>query len=352
MRFIGNKENIIEKIKLILDSYNISGKSFFDFFSGTTSVAKFFKKLDYEVYSSDILYMSYCLQRAYIENNEALEFEGIKHLILKKSLFFNPIESVIDYLNSIPPVEGFIFKNYTPLGTKELEMPRMYFSNENGAKIDAIRLEIERLKANKLLMENEYFFLLALLIESVPFYSNIAGVYAAFHKKWDPRAVKDFELKENYPIISKKKCKAYIGNSIDLAKSIKADILYIDPPYNERQYAPNYHILETIARYDSPEIRGVTGMRPYDNQKSDFCNATKALCILDFILKESPAKHIVLSYNSEGIMPRESIEKIFRKYGKLDFEEFEYTRFKSNSNGLSKTKKHIMEQVYILRKGL
>ncbi len=74
MRYIGNKENIIEKIYNILRINNIEGDSFFDFFSGTTSVAKFFKKLGYKIFSSDLMYMSFCLQKAYIENNTVPTF--------------------------------------------------------------------------------------------------------------------------------------------------------------------------------------------------------------------------------------------------------------------------------------
>lgn len=352
MRFIGNKENLLDRIKFILDKNEVFGKSFFDFFSGTTSVAKYFKKLGYTVYSSDLLYFSYCLQRAYIQNNEPLYFKNlIKKINVEENLLFSDsYERIFSYLNSLSPVKGFIFQNYTPSGTKELSKPRMYFSDSNGAKIDAIRIEIENLKDKSLITENEYYFLLAALIESVPFYSNISGVYAAFNKKWDPRAIKNFEIKNIYPIISHKKCFSFYGNSLDLIKDISVDILYLDPPYNERQYAPNYHILETIARYDNPEIKGVTGMRNYALQKSDFCNASMALSKLDYIAKEANYKFLVLSYNSEGIMSHDSIISVLGKYGKITCNEIDYIRFKSNSNGVSKEKKYVQELVYILRK--
>lgn len=353
MRFIGNKENLIDRIKFILDRNKISGNSFFDFFSGTTSVAKYFKALNYTVYSSDILYFSYCLQRAYIEGNAPLYFHDVFDYYTKgvrNTLFFDPYEEIFSYLNSLPPVEGFIFQNYTPKGTENLTIPRMYFTNDNGAKIDAIRIEIEKLKERSIISQSEYFFLIAALIESVPYCSNISGVYAAFRKTWDRRALKDFKLKHICPIITRKKCFSFYGNSLDLLKDISVDILYLDPPYNERQYAPNYHILETIAKYDNPEIKGITGMRNYDLQKSDFCNTNKALSNLDYIAREADCKFLVLSYNSEGIMSSDSILSILEKYGKVSCDKIDYTRFKSNSNGLSKSRKYIQELVYILRK--
>jgi adenine-specific DNA-methyltransferase len=131
---------------------------------------------------------------------------------------------------------------------------------------------------------------------------------------------------------------------------IKSDIYYIDPPYNQRQYAPNYHILETIAKYDNPKIKGVTGLRPYENQKSKFCNAQKAIEELDNIAKNGHYKSLVLSYNSEGIMTSEKILEVFNKYGDVKLVEIKYPRFKSNNNGKSKLMKYVYEQLYILKR--
>ncbi len=116
------------------------------------------------------------------------------------------------------------------------------------------------------------------------------------------------------------------------------DILYLDPPYNERQYAPNYHILETIAKWDKPKIKGVTGMRPYEEQKSEFCNAKTGIKALREIIEKNNFKHLLLSYNDEGIMPEKEILKLFNKSGKREIAEQNYQRYKSNSNGKQKTK--------------
>lgn len=121
-----------------------------------------------------------------------------------------------------------------------------------------------------------------------------------------------------------------------ILNQINTDILYLDPPYNERQYAPNYHILETIARYDNPEIRGVTGMRNYDSQKSRFCKASTALEDLDKVARIATYEYLVLSYNSEGIMPQHNILDVLSQYGEVELEQFEYLRFKSNNNGYLK----------------
>lgn len=352
MRYIGNKENLLDKIHQVMKSKSIQGESFFDFFSGTTSVAKYFKKLDYKIFSSDLLYFSFVLQKAYISNNEELKFEKLLNKINFKSnsLFSSPLYVVIEYLNNIAPVNGFISQNYTPSETSELEIPRMYYSDENGKIIDAIRQKIELWKDENLINNNEYFILLACLIETVPFYANISGVYAAFHKKWDSRALKKLVLRPVEFIINNKENIVFNVNSTELLDTVEADIFYLDPPYNQRQYAPNYHILETIAKYDNPVIKGVAGLRDYQNQKSKFCNATTAIEELEKIAKNGKFKTLILSYNSEGIMKQENIISSLEKYGKLELVEFEYLRFKSNNNGENSTKKFIHEQLYILQK--
>ena len=352
MRYIGNKENILDKIYSILIEHGVTGNSFFDFFSGTTNVARFYKKLGYKIYCSDVMYMSYCLQKAYIENGEEPSFRNLlPHINVDSAkLFALPLELVLEYLDTIPDVKGFIFNNYTPDGTKELSQPRMYFSNENGMRIDAIRQQIELWHKDNLINDSEYYVLLACLIETISFYANVAGVYAAFHKKWDPRAVKKLSMRPIEIIPNVTENHVHYGNSLDIVGQYDVDILYLDPPYNERQYLPNYHLVETIAAYDSPEIRGVTGMRGYENKKSTFCNSKTALRDLDFVAKTAKYKYLVLSYNTEGIMPQSEIMTTLSKYGEVALEEFQYLRFKSNNNGLAKTKKHVNEQLYILKR--
>ncbi len=351
MRFIGNKERLVDWIYSTIKSNNINGEIFFDFFSGTSNVGKFFKEKNYQIVSSDLLYFSYVLQRAYLVNNETPQFQKlISNIKIKSNLLIaNNYELIIEFLNQLALIDGFIYNNYAPSGTKQLLQPRMYFIDDNAKKIDAIRIKIEEWKINKLIDDNEYFILLACLIESVPFFANILGVFAAFKKGWDKRALKPFLLKPIKIYKNTKNHFVFNTSSLELLQKFKYDIIYLDPPYNQRQYAPNYHLLETIAKYDNPEIKGITGMRNYDNQKSNFCNKEKALNDLELILKSNNYKYILLSYNNEGIMPKEDILQIMQRYGSVKIEEYNYLRFKSNNNGKNKNKKFITELLYILK---
>ncbi len=347
MRFIGNKEKLVDYI-FEASSSNSKFKSFFDFFSGTANVGKYFKQKGFKVYSSDLLYFSYVLQKAYICNNSEPDFS-----LLTKSLNnkLEPnLETIIEYLNNIKPIKnGFIFKNYTEEGTANNIFKRKYFIASNAQRIDAIREMIENWKLENLIGENEYYILLACLVESVPFYANISGVYAAFLKQYDPRALKPFTLRPVKIYKSKFKHQVYNSNSIDLLDCVETDILYLDPPYNSRQYAPNYHLLETIAKYDNPEIKGLTGLRDYADQKSDFCNKEKAYKSFKEIFERGKFKKCVLSYNSEGLLSKEEILDLMQKHGKASLIEMDYLRYKSNSR-IDHSSRYLKEQLYILEK--
>lgn len=353
MRYIGNKENLVATIHQIMQERDISGKSFFDVFSGTTSVARYFKRLNYQIFSCDLMYYSYVLQNAYLANNNEPTFNKLlPHLnIQSQDLFSTPLQNVLLYLNQLPKQQGFIYQNYTPEGSHYLPQPRMYYTGENGAFIDTVRQQIQTWFEHKLINEQEFFILLASLIETVPFYANISGVYAAFHKTWDKRALKAMELRVPEIIINTHRNKSFYGNSRDILKEVEGDIFYLDPPYNQRQYAPNYHLLETIARYDNPDIKGISGMRDYSEQKSRFCNTQTALEELEYFAKNGKYRYLLLSYNSEGIMPQNAILEVLKPYGAMvEMIGFEYLRFKSNNNGDSRYKKYVQEQLYIVSK--
>ena len=355
MRFIGCKENLLDFIETLVKQKDIRGNVFCDLFAGTGSVAKHFKKLGYKIISSDLLFFSYVLQKVYVEQNQYPKFSKLlKHLkidLVEETLFTSDSQNakeIIKYLNNLEGVEGFIYKNYSPEGTRGQTYSRKYFTGENSKRIDAIREKIEEWKKLNLINEQEYYFLLASLIEAVPFVANISGTYSAFLKEWDKRAFKKLTLEVPEIIKSNETHKVYHNDGLKILDQVKGiDILYLDPPYNERQYAPNYHILETIAEWDNPEIKGVTGMRPYENQKSEFCNARTGIKALGEIIKKNNFKYLLLSYNDDGVMPESEILKLFNKAGKSEIAEQSYQRYKSNSNG--EQKNGVKEKIYYLK---
>ncbi|MBP5438954.1 MAG: Dam family site-specific DNA-(adenine-N6)-methyltransferase [Treponema sp.] len=320
MRYIGSKANLLLNIENCISSnIRTKQKSFCDIFSGTGVVARYFKPR-YEIISNDALFFSYIIQKSIVENNSVPTFDKLKF----------SVKNPFDYLEntSLPDVNKFVEENYSPSG----KAGRMYFTSENARRIDFIRTTIEQWKSEKKLTEAEYYYLLASLIEAVPSVSNITGTYGAYLKNWDKRAYKKIELLQFEVQNNNRNNKAYNEDVFDLEKHVSGDILYIDPPYNSRQYAPNYHVLETIARYDNPVLTGVTGMRPYANQKSVFCSKHEVNDAFEQLIRNADFTHIVLSYSSAGLMNADFIEKTLKDNGiasTYTLQKIPYRKYKS-----------------------
>lgn len=328
MRYYGGKEKLLDLIEIGVKKTELNhGAKFVDLFAGTTVVAQHFKKKGYTVIANDFLEFSYALAKTYIELNEEPKF-----LKLKKYLEVGQIDKnyVIGYLNNLSPKKGFIFDNYCPNGKGQ----RKYFSNENGQKIDAIREKIEEWKNLSVISELEYYYLITAVLEAVNLVSNVAGTYSAYLKIWDQRAIKPLILTSPEIIPSKRNNKAFKKDANQLIKEIKnIDILYLDPPYNSRQYAANYFILELIAEgwfgTKKPIANGKTGMINYDHQLSEYCYKGRADKALDDLITNVNAKYILLSYNNEGVIADSEIKKIFAKKGKVQLFKKTHKRYKS-----------------------
>ena len=354
MRYYGCKSKLLDFINECVIKTGINhGSIFCDLFSGTTVVAKYFKQKGYTIYANDFLEFSYSLARAYIKNNTYPFFDGLQEVIcsLNNSTADNTCE-VINYLNNLYPVKGFIYRNYCPSGTEDLDSPRMYFTDENGMKIDAIRTKIQEWKDKNLINEDEFYILLTSLLEAIPYVANISGNYAAYLKKWDPRALKSIKLKA--PVIpkSKRNNRVFKENANTLIKKIYSDILYLDPPYNSRQYAPNYFLLELIAEgwFNGmrPKIYGKTGMRPYERQKSAFCQKNKVADAFEHLIKYAKTKFILLSYNDEGLMSKDEIVDILLTRGNVQIFNKPYRRYRS-INQDEYDRKTVFETLYFVK---
>lgn len=354
MRYIGCKTNLLAHIEAVVQENCPQQGIFCDLFAGTHSVSAHFKKLGFQIVSNDLLYLAYVFGRALIQNNDRSTFSYLMDLPeVQPTGLFDEVTTylkVLNYLNHLGGDSyGFVFNAYCPSGNNEYK--RQYLSDINGKKVDAIRQQIEAWCRDELITENEYYILLLSLLEAVSKVTNISGTYGAYLKDWDERTYKTLTLEPFLPIPSDKEHVVYQEDANSLIERIECDILYVDPPYNTRQYITNYHLLETIARYDNPSVYGKTGLRPYsDGEKSAYCSQSACLKAFAALISQARAKHIIVSYNSEGIMSKDEILNVLSRKGNVPkLIPIDYRRFKSNSNGTSINRGTVQEYLFYVK---
>lgn len=300
MRYIGNKASLVKQIVDIIKKHSLLDNHyvFFDAFCGTGTVADAVSDY-YDIVLNDNLLFATIYAKGRIVRNEC-KFE---------KLGFNPI----DYFNSNEKLQkGFVYRNYSPAGG------RMYFSEFNAQRIDYFRQIIEDWYVTSAINENEYCYLLCCLLESISKVANVAGVYGAFLKTWDSRAIKNIIFIEPESEQENKNgqhnVETHNGNIEELISDIDCDILYLDPPYTNNSYSVQYHILETIIRNDNPTLSGVTGARKYSNIFNRWSKKYEVEIAFEKVIAKTRAKFVIMSYSSDGIMSKDYILNVLKRH--------------------------------------
>ncbi len=331
MLTINNRRYIGSKTKLLDAIYSetikrISGNfSFADIFAGTGVVAYKFASEGYPVIVNDILYSNYVAYQAWFSSNE-VNTKKIKRIINE----FNDLS-----YDSIK--ENYFSKIY---GNK-------YYSVNDAKKIGYIRDQIEDMKHD--LTEREYFVLLVILMYAADRIANTVGHFEHFLKKKPVDT--NFELRE-LDLESIEKATLYKEDANDLVRKIKADVVYIDPPYNARQYVNFYHVLENLMTWEKPTVFEGTSMKfKRDHLKSGYSRVAAKKLMKDLIEKID-AKIIILSYNntynarstaSNNRISEKDIIKMLEKKGTLEIVEIDHKHFNSGQTRFS----NHLEKLYI-----
>lgn len=334
MRYIGNKSKILGFIDGMLSQKGLlrQGLTFFDAFTGTASVARHYKGI-YNILAEDNLFCSYVIAQARLNTSE----------VTFATLGFDPFE----YFNARYEGcgEGFVARNFAP-GDSE----RMYFSHDNACFIDFIRTTTEEwFNAGRINIYEKYF-LIASLLESLSKVANVAGVYGAYLKTWDPRAVKKMTFFPIEELPAEGRAQVFNEDIFDVLGRVSGDIIYIDPPYTKNQYSVQYHLLETIAKYDDPVLSGKTGARDMSAQSSVFSKTWAAHDAFQKLIAESNFRHILVSYSSDGIMSKEYIESVLKRYGKPETYEFKKFSYKQYKNSKSAERQSHFEYLFYIEK--
>lgn len=337
MRYIGAKTDLLSEINNFVSEQQITSEktlTFCDAFSGTGTVGEFFKD-QYRIMANDVQYYSYIMTQAKLN---APDFT-FKKLELDPFVYFNENKK---------GVEGFIFQQYSYGGSAG----RMYFSAENGKRIDFIRQKIEQWFNEEKISKNEYYYLIASLIESVSKVANIAGVYGSYLKTWDPRARKRMNFIKVELSDKKALYEAEVHNRTieSLINDVSGDILYLDPPYTKNQYSVQYHLLETIAKYDNPDINGKGGLRNTNLTSSSFSRSGEVETVFEYIIAKAKFKYIILSYSSDGIMSKGYIENVLKRYGDASTYKLKKIKYKKYRNHQTASNNDHCEYLFFIKK--
>jgi adenine-specific DNA-methyltransferase len=329
-KYLGAKTRLLDFLEgAILSRSGPSIGCFVDAFSGTGAVADRFRGHAHRVVANDILYSNYVTNRAFLAT-DAGDLDGLR--------------GTLDELNGLPGSEGYVFESY---GGR-------YFTEENAALIDSRREAIESL-AGRLRVP-----LLASLLYAADKVANTAGQYDAYLKslgesaydvdgrhRVDANAYGRLLLK--MPLLRDGVPPAEVHNrdAAELVAAVEADVLYLDPPYNTRQYADLYHVLENIALWRKPELAGKTRKFDRSGLRSPFSSRRACRTALECLVASARARHIFLSYNSEGMIAKDEIVATLRRRGTVEVLETDYGVF-GNGAGRS-VKRRVLERLYHCR---
>jgi adenine-specific DNA-methyltransferase len=319
-RYIGNKHKLIEWIFSIINK-ECSGNSFADIFAGTGVISAVATKHFGKVLLNDFLHSNYAIYRAFF-GNEAWDKNKIDNIIKSyNNIYSGDLE------------DNYFSKNF---GGK-------FFSNNSAKIIGFIRENIEENKKN--LTEREYYMLIASLLYTADKIANTVGHFDAYFKK---DFINDSFFMKPIDPIDAGEISIFQEDTNVLAKKIKADVVYIDPPYNSRQYSRFYHVLETLTKWDKPKLYGVA-LKPDPENMSDYCRANAKEKFAELV-RDIDAQFLVVSYNntydsksnsSKNKITLQEIEKILQAKGKTKVFEKNYRHFNAGNTNFNNHKEYL-----------
>lgn len=319
-RYLGNKTRLADWIVGEITRVVPQGAAVADPMCGTATVSLALARAGYAVTAADALTFPVIHARTRLLAKRAPAFEALGGY--RRSL---------EWMNAAAPHHGYFSREFGAAGEPANgRAPRLYFSARNAAHIDGVREGIRELRSAGALTDVEHSVLLHHLILATNKVANISGTYGYFRSALSGPALRplmfeplDFENTPGSHTVLQ-------GPVEELAESFATDAVYLDPPYTKRQYAGNYHVLETLAREDEPVAAGDGGLRPWTEQASDFCYRRSAGQAFRETLKHLRVPHVFISYSEDGQVPEAELLSILRDFGKVTVHEQPHVRYRSN----------------------
>jgi adenine-specific DNA-methyltransferase len=289
-RYIGSKARLVDRIGARIEDWPGEGR-FVDAFCGTGAVATAAVAAGWPIHLNDHLVSATTMAAARFVSKVAAPFTAL-----------GGYAAAAQRLNELPATEGFIWREYSPASETHLGFERRYFREKNAGRIDAMRAQIRTWRTKRQISEVEERLLIADLLSAVNRVANIAGTFGCFMAKWTTQADETICIRPRELLDDLVDVTISTGPVDDLVVE-PDDLVYLDPPYTKRQYASYYHILETVAVGDTPEVEGVSGLRPWKDRASDFCYKARALKAIHSLVSRLTARRMLLSYSDEAHVP-------------------------------------------------
>lgn len=342
VEFLGSKREMSPAIVQQIAQYAAAGATVADLFCGTASVSLALRHFGYRVVANDHLALCTTFAEALLLNDGTPAFSAAAATVGRAG---GGYLGLLHHLNALEGSPGFIHRTYSPASIAYSGIERRYFTEENAARIDAIRAEIAALEPT--LSRGERSLLLADLLRAASAVSNTAGTFGCFLKSWKKRALEPIVVRPTTSLASgPSHNEVTCDDALRIAPNITADAAYADPPYTKRQYAAYYHVLETIARADEPVVTGRTGLRHWQEQQSEFCYKRRAAAALDRLVARVRCRYFFLSYSDDGHLSDGEIRSILGRFGHVSMSERAHRRYRSS--GLAHSRSTVLERLYIL----
>lgn len=333
MNYIGSKRSLLPAIRPFFEAIvqEVAQPRLLDIFSGTGVVSQFGRLLGFDTVACDLQEYARVTAQALVINPKDLQFpsnlinstpqklQKRPRLGLDEAQVVYDLESICSYLENLPTLAEHPFiSSYVENGSAG----RLYLSKDNGHRVAAARDEINKLKQEGKIGDLERDLLVACLLEGIDRVANTASVYGAYLKKIKKSAEAPFCFASPRLVLGKFSGRAIRGDSNYIVRTLaregeRFDLMYVDPPYNSRLYSSNYHLLETIARWDLDNFtpRGKTGLRPSEEGASNYCSRRGVRAAVLDLLSEAPTDRILFSYSSEGLLSHEELIKVMQEAG-------------------------------------
>lgn len=325
-RYIGNKTKVLSSLIPIITDGLAPGDRVADLMCGTASVSAACRAAGFKVTASDILtFATFHAQTRLLGSPPTFDSLGLSY------------QGLLDELNNLEPEAGYFTNEYSEVGTPRSGDPaRKYLTHANAARLDTISSRLTGLHTTGMLHAVETAVLRHNLVLAVNRVANIAGTYGHFQSTFSRSSMQRLELRPTtFASTNPLGHEVHQGRAEDLASTISADLVYIDPPYMKRQYAANYHLLETVALGDEAPAVGKSGLRDWWPQYSDFCSKRKIHGAFREVLTKSPASRFMISYSEDGLLSEAQMYEMLAEYGSVRVHRFKHTRFRSNASKLT-----------------